>query len=177
MKTNTTSRTLQAQSEQFKEIWQELIALQGHMRAALPEDLVRARAELGANDQEHLRSGEYYMQAFNRLAAAFTQHARPLTMGEIREVLSVPLSTATRMVDAMVENGYAERLPDPQDRRVVRVGLTTNGKQLYEMMNQFFGERMCEFLAHFTPAERKDLLRLFKKSVVVLRNLNPHSSE
>ena len=34
-----------------------------------------------------------------------------LTMGELSGALSVPLSTATRMVDWLVDNGYLYRLP------------------------------------------------------------------
>jgi DNA-binding MarR family transcriptional regulator len=165
------SRQLQAQAEQMKHIWQDLLSAQNHLRAALPADLERARAKLGAQDKE-ARGGEYHLQAFNRVATVFSQHARPLTMGEISEALNVPLSTATRMVDALVEQGYAERLPDPHDRRVVRVTLSAEGKQVYALFNQFFGERMCEFLAHFTPDERAQLLHLFQKAVAVLKQMH-----
>ena len=170
MKTKPT-RQLQAQAEQMKQIWQELLSQQGHFRAALPADLERARAKLGAHDKE-ARSGEYHLQAFNRLATIFTQQARPLTMGEISEALGVPLSTATRMVYALVEQGYAERLPDTHDRRVVRVMLSAEGKQAYALFNQFFSERMCEFLSHFAAAEREQLLQLFHKTVVVLKQMH-----
>ena len=76
------------------------------------------------------------------------------------------------MIDALVEQGYAERLPDPHDRRVVRVALSAEGKQVYALFNQFFGERMCEFLAHFTAAEREQLLHLFQKTVLVLNEMH-----
>jgi len=41
-------------------------------------------------------------------------------MGELSKALDVPLSTATRIADCGQER-YAERSPDPKDRRVVRV--------------------------------------------------------
>lgn len=165
------TRQIQAQAEQMKQIWQDLLNAQGPFRAALPADLERARSKLGGHDKE-VRGGEYHLQAFIRLAAIFTQKARPLTMGEISEALNVPLSTATRMVDALVEQGYAERLPDPHDRRVVRVTLSAEGQQVLALFNQFFGERMCEFLAHFTPDEREQLLLLFHKTVIVLKHMD-----
>ena len=96
-----------------------------------------------------------------------------MTMGEISDALHVPLSSATRMVDVLVEQGYAERLPDPHDRRVVRVAPTENGKQVYELFQQYFGERMYEFLGHFSAAERRQLLKLFAKTLTVLRQMNP----
>lgn len=172
------TRHIETQAEQMKQIWQDLLSQQGNLRAALPADLERARAKLGAHDKD-ARGGEYHLQAFNRLATIFTQQARPLTMGEISEALNVPLSTATRTIDALVEQGYAERLPDAHDRRVVRVTLSAEGKQVYALFNQFFGERMCEFLSHFTAAEREQLLQLFQKTAVVLKQMsdtaNAHS--
>lgn len=171
MKTKRVSHTIQAQAEQMKQIWQEMFDLQGPLRAALPADLERARAKLGALDKE-ARSGEYHLYAFNRLAVIFARQGRPLTMGEISSALNVPLSTATRMVDALVENDYAVRLPDPQDRRIVRVAISANGRQVYELFNQFFSERMSEFLLHFTAQERAQLLKLFAKTVRVLKEIS-----
>jgi len=49
----------------------------------------------------------------------------------------VPFSTATRMVDWFVDNGYAQRLPDPEDRRVVRVALTDSGRELYQTIERY----------------------------------------
>jgi DNA-binding MarR family transcriptional regulator len=172
METKPTPRALQAQAEQMKQIWQDLLNAQGPLRVALPADLERARAQLRAHDGDAPRGGEYHLPAFHRLATVFTHHARPMTMGEISEALNVPLSTATRMVDSLVEHGYAERLPDPQDRRIVRVALTENGKQVYQMFDQFFGERMCEFLSYFTTSERQQMLKLFRKAVTVLKKIN-----
>ncbi|MBI4674722.1 MAG: MarR family transcriptional regulator [Chloroflexi bacterium] len=171
MKTKAPSHILLAQVEQLKHIWQDLLGLQGQLQSALPAALVRAKARLGAAESETLRGPGYHLP-FLRLANVFAQQVRPLTMGEISEALHVPLSTATRMVDSLVEHGYAERLPDPQDRRIVRVTLSPSGKELYAMVNHFFSERMYEFLSHFSPAERKQLLALFEKTVTVLRQMN-----
>ena len=54
----------------------------------------------------------------------------PMTMGQLSKATSIPQSTATRMVDWMVDNGYVERFHDTEDRRVVRVRLTENGREL-----------------------------------------------
>ncbi len=173
MKRNSHPDPLRAQVQTMRQIWQELLKVQGPLSAALPADLARARAKSGAHESEHARGvGDYHLHAFFRLAAVFGQYQRPLTMGEISDALRVPLSSATRMVDVLVEQGYAERLPDPQDRRVVRVAPTATGRQMYELFQQFFNERMYEFLTHFSPTERKQLLKLFAKAITVLREMN-----
>ena len=49
-----------------------------------------------------------------------------LTMGELSRATSIPRSTATRMIQWMVDNGYVDRFRDGEDGRVVRVRLSYN---------------------------------------------------
>ncbi len=53
-----------------------------------------------------------------------------MTMGQLSKATSIPQSTATRMVDWMVDNGYVERFHDADDRRVVRIRLTDSGRKI-----------------------------------------------
>lgn len=46
------------------------------------------------------------------------------TMGELAEGLRVTMASASGLVKPLVEVGYVTRTRDPQDRRVVRVGLS-----------------------------------------------------
>jgi DNA-binding MarR family transcriptional regulator len=45
----------------------------------------------------------------------------PLTPGEIGSRVSLPSSTVTRVVDRLEGAGFVRRVPDPEDRRRVRV--------------------------------------------------------
>ncbi|MBA7481769.1 hypothetical protein ES707_17245 [subsurface metagenome] len=56
-------------------------------------------------------------ELFYRVSNSIQQKGN-LTMGELSNALSVPLSTTTRIVDWLVDNGYAQRLPDQEDRRI-----------------------------------------------------------
>ena len=91
------------------------------------------------------------------------------TMGEFSNVLSVPLSTATRIADWLVDNGYVLRLPDSEDRRVVRVSLTDMGKELYKAIDRYIRQRMLQMLAGLTTEERVILLTLISKVVTGLK--------
>jgi DNA-binding MarR family transcriptional regulator len=53
-----------------------------------------------------------------------------LTMGELAERLCLKISSATRVVDPMVERGWVRRVCDPDDRRVCRVQATARGRAL-----------------------------------------------
>ncbi len=91
-------------------------------------------------------------------------------MGELSKALDVPLSTATRIVDWLVKGGYAERLPDPQDRRVVRVALTKYGRALIKAGDKFIRQRVEQVLCVFTDKERQTLISLLSKLVETLED-------
>ena len=93
-----------------------------------------------------------------------------VTMGEFSSALSVPLSTATRIADWLVDNGYIQRLPDDHDRRVVRVALTDMGKQLFNAIDRYIRERMQQILSNLTAEERTILLTLVSKLLAGLRD-------
>ncbi|TWG24843.1 MarR family winged helix-turn-helix transcriptional regulator [Actinoplanes teichomyceticus] len=54
----------------------------------------------------------------------------PLRSTDIAEELGVNPSTGTRMCDRLVRKGLIDRMPDPGDRRVVRLGLTSAGRDV-----------------------------------------------
>jgi DNA-binding MarR family transcriptional regulator len=88
-----------------------------------------------------------------------------MTMSELSHALSVPFSTATRMVDWFVDNGYAQRLPDPEDRRVVRVALTDGGRELYQTTERYMVQHFRLMLSPLTVKEQNILFRIMEKVV------------
>ncbi|HWA62701.1 MAG TPA: MarR family transcriptional regulator [Caulobacteraceae bacterium] len=53
------------------------------------------------------------------------------TMSELANFTSVDRTTLTRIADQLVDAAYAERLPEPKDRRRVVLDLTAAGRRLY----------------------------------------------
>jgi len=106
---------------------------------------------------------------FFRTGQLLSQSKEPMTMGEIGKSLEVSLSAATRLVDALVENGLAERVDDPTDRRVVRVALTDEGRQMFQVMFGVLHKRIGEFLSHLTMEEIDQLMYLLRKAFTGLR--------
>ena len=92
-----------------------------------------------------------------------------LTMSELSSVLSVPLSTATRIVDWLVAHGYVQRLPDPEDRRVVRVAITDIGREVHRTIDSYVRQRVQQILSCLTDEERSILLTLVGKVVLALK--------
>lgn len=157
------------------EIIQDLIRLRPGLKTMLPENLARFKQHLAELHPEgsYRRIASYdlhYRDVFLRIGIVLSQHRDPMTMSELSEALAVPLSTATRLVDWLVESGYAERLPDPQDRRIVRVALTAAGRELYETINRHIRRHVEELLQRFTPEERDCLVVLLRKVVEFLQD-------
>ena len=66
-----------------------------------------------------------------------------ISMKELSEAMDLAGSTMTRMVDQLVRKGLVHRRPDEEDRRVVQVGLTAQGREVQR-------------------AERKEIQQFFK---------------
>jgi DNA-binding MarR family transcriptional regulator len=88
---------------------------------------------------------------------------KPLTMGELSEKLMIENYTATRLVSWWVKEGLAERLGDPNDRRIVRVAQTEKGRQFNEIMEDMIVRRVQKLQERLTPDEQIIFMRLFEK--------------
>ena len=54
----------------------------------------------------------------------------PRTLGELAAAEQVTPPTMSRIVQALVEQGLADRISPPEDRRSVRIGPTARGRKL-----------------------------------------------
>lgn len=144
-------------AEQFIGLVQRYIRLRPKL--ILPEHVVQFKKKMAA-----LRaSGPEDHSFVFRVLMLLSQSAEPLTMGELSSELDVPMSTATRIVDGLVRGGMAERVQDPNDRRVVRVGMSQNGRELYETGLEYSRQRITSLLKDFTADEQKQFLNLLNK--------------
>ena len=139
-----------------------LLQAQQLVVAMLPERLADLADHLEeihpTNEPERVANFSLFHQVlFYRVSSILYRSTSP-TMSELSRALSVPLSTATRMVGWMVDMRYAERLPDQHDRRIVRVSLTDSGRQLYEAVESFITQRLEQIAALLTTEERSALL-------------------
>jgi DNA-binding MarR family transcriptional regulator len=94
---------------------------------------------------------------------------RNMSMGELSAALSVPMSTATRMVDLLVAEGCVRRLPDPTDRRVVRVAVTGRGRKIYRLMDSYIRRRVRKIATYLEEDELDTLLALLSKVAVAVK--------
>jgi MarR family transcriptional repressor of emrRAB len=153
---------------EIAEILQHLFYLKSRRQRVLPLDLARLKVLL---DQSHPGGAAGRLADYGLLHSVGMILARqhePMSMGELSRAVEVPLSSATRIVDWLVENAYAERQPDADDRRIVRVELTEAGLELYRTIQALVQERVARLLRHFAPEECATLTLLLRKLLQAL---------
>jgi len=84
------------------------------------------------------------------------------TMSELGRSISMDLSTLTRTVDKLVEKEFVVRKPDPEDRRMVRVVITVEGRKIISRFEEQRRKKIESILRQMTSQERRDLLNIFK---------------
>ena len=153
---------------EFAEILQRLMTIRSHIQIVLPEEIARARARLDETHPGGKNGSAVDYALLNQIARILTAQDQPISMGELGRALDVPLSSATRIVDWLEQSGFAERLPDPTDRRVVRVTLTKEGKSVYRLTRETMIQRIEAWLERFTPDQRRSLIDLVGKLVNII---------
>ena len=58
-------------------------------------------------------------------------------MGEVAGRLHITVGTLTVAINNLVKKGYARRYKSEKDRRIVRVGLTNQGREVYYIHEKF----------------------------------------
>jgi DNA-binding MarR family transcriptional regulator len=146
-------------TEQFVELFHRYMNL--HIKLELPENVALFRKKMATlKAASHTFEDKAFLY---RIFTLLSQSEEPLTMGRLSSELDVPLSTATRIVDGLVQAGMVERVNDPSDRRVVRVGMSENGRELYEAGMAYNKQRIAKLLNVFSEEEQEQLLKLMNK--------------
>src|SRR5512140_1363339 len=101
-------------AEQFMELIQRYMALRP--RLIPPKDVLRFRETMKSFKGSDYKTGDH--EFVFRILILLSNNPDPLTMSELSTELNVPLSTATRIVDGLVQRDMVERVHDLKDRRV-----------------------------------------------------------
>ena len=77
----------------------------------------------------------------------------PERMGNIAGHLSTSMSSATSMIDRLVDKGLVERVPDSSDRRVVTCELTSRGREEMDRFSRIHQLRLTQMAGRLTVEE------------------------
>lgn len=141
----------------FMQVWNKF-------ESTLDKELDQIRENLEGMHPHRVGQSDTNYELFYRASSSIYPKGS-MTMGEFSTALSVPLSTATRIADWLVDNGYFQRLNDSEDRRVVRIALTDNGRGLYKAIDKYIKQRLQNILSCLNDEEMKAFLVLVRKIV------------
>jgi DNA-binding MarR family transcriptional regulator len=84
---------------------------------------------------------------------------RHTNMSRLAEALDVVPSSASRLCDRLEATGLLRRVPDPRDRREVRLLLTPPAKRLLEQLRELRRRALGEVLDRMPASARHELVR------------------
>lgn len=84
-------------------------------------------------------------------------------MSELSGALRVTLANMTSMADRMERDGYLRRVPDSEDRRIVRIRMTPKGKNIVKKMKEKRRKGLISILGKITDEEKESLLKIMTK--------------
>jgi len=102
---------------------------------------------------------------------AFKEDEREYPIGELGRNARVKSSTMTDMIDRLEKEGIAERVRDDGDRRVVKVCLTSKGKDIKRAFTKKARQDIEAAFSKLSETERKALLNHLKGAFEILRKI------
>jgi len=91
---------------------------------------------------------------------------KKMIMREVAEFLQVPMSTATGIVDKLIEKGLVIRDYSAEDRRIVMISLSEEGASIYNMLNDRLFQYGKALLSNFSAEEKEQFVSLMQRASV-----------
>jgi DNA-binding MarR family transcriptional regulator len=124
----------------------------------LAEQLLRLTRRVHRIQKRHLeRCGLAITPAQSRLLRTLAHYSSPPRMADLAERLEVVPRAVTTLVDGLEANGRVRRVPDPTNRRVIRIELTDDGRQALRELRGARRAAAEDILAPLTDEQRKVL--------------------
>ncbi|WP_037677934.1 MarR family winged helix-turn-helix transcriptional regulator [Streptomyces griseus] len=122
----------------------------------LAEQLLRFTRRVHRIQKRHIEQcGLGVTPAQSRLLRTLAHYGSPPRMADLAERLEVVPRAVTSLVDALEEGGRVRRVPDPTNRRVIRIELTDDGLKALRELRGARRSAAREILAPLTEDQRE----------------------
>ncbi len=121
------------------------------------------RPKLKQSSIDGLTRSEYELLVM--LVMNFDGDKKALTVTEISSLLQITPAGVTHLINPLEETGYIERLQDPNDRRIVRIGLTKKGVQVAEALILEVQEQLIGLIDYLGEEDSRTLIRLMSQAI------------
>jgi len=121
----------------------------------LAEQLLRLTRRVHRIQKHHLeRRGLGITPAQSRLLRTLAHYGSPPRMADLAERLEVVPRAVTTLVDGLEASGKVRRVPDPTNRRVIRIELTDDGGRALRELHSARRAAAQDILAPLTDEQR-----------------------
>lgn len=97
-----------------------------------------------------------------------------MTVSEVAEKLSVSLSAITALVDRLVQAGLVVRSRDEQDRRLVWLEATDQGREILGKCIESRRQVAVKYFGVLTEADLQKLLEIYEKVLATMKAEEKH---
>lgn len=124
----------------------------------LAEQLLRLTRRLHRSQKRQLESADIAITpAQSRLLRTVSHYDQPPRMADLAARLEVVPRAVTSLVDGLEASGRVRRVPDPSNRRVIRIELTDTGRATLRALRSARRAAAEDILAPLTPEQREVL--------------------
>ncbi|MFJ6986631.1 MULTISPECIES: MarR family winged helix-turn-helix transcriptional regulator [unclassified Streptomyces] len=121
----------------------------------LAEQLLRFTRRVHRIQKRHLELSELGVTpAQSRLLRTLAHFSDPPRMADLAERLEVVPRAVTTLVDGLEASGKVRRVPDPTNRRVIRIEITPDGLETLSELRRARQVAVREILSPLTDVER-----------------------
>lgn len=99
--------------------------------------------------------------SFSQMKALHMLHGEPeaVSVKELGEKLGLSLAAMSRAAEELVQRKLVNRTEDPSDRRIKRLCLTDEGRELVQKMRELRMAGFEQFVATLTPKQQSQLAK------------------
>ena len=112
---------------------------------------------------DNLKRSEY--ELLGMLAMNLEEDKKALSVTELSNLLQITPAGVTHLINPLEKTGYIKRLPAPNDRRIVRIGLTEKGGIVAEALIAEVQEQLSGLLNYLGEDDSKTLIRLMSQVI------------
>ena len=88
-----------------------------------------------------------------------------ISVSEISNLLQITPAGVTHLINPLEEKGFIKRLPDPNDRRIVLIGLTKKGTKTAEAIITDVQRELIGLVNYLGEEDSKELVRLMSRAL------------
>jgi DNA-binding MarR family transcriptional regulator len=109
------------------------------------------------------------------LYLSIDENKTELSASELSDLLKITPAGVTHLINPLEELGYIVRLKDPNDRRIVLIGLTRKGKQFAEALIEIAADKIGGLVDYLGEEDSQTFIRIMASIIEYLKE-NPFKS-